>query len=141
MDTLPGATDFVRDLREKTQFVILSDTFEEFAKPLMAKLGFPTLFCNSIEACTDGTVSGYVLRQQNAKKCAVSAFKTLNFKVFAVGDSFNDLAMIMEADKGCLFRAPENIRKDNSHLHCVDTYEELMKEIECFLYHSTELKR
>jgi len=133
MDPLPGAVDFVQSLRERTQFIILSDTFEQFAMPLMAKLGFPTLFCNSIETAPDGSVSGYHLRQQSGKKQAVTALKTLNFKVFAVGDSFNDLAMIAEADAGCLFRAPEAIRRDNSHLPCVDTYEGLLKEIDLFL--------
>jgi len=133
MEPLPGAVDFVQSLRERTQFIILSDTFEQFAKPLMAKLGFPTLFCNSIETAPDGSVSGYRLRQQSGKKQAVTALKTLNFEVFAVGDSFNDLAMIAEADKGCLFRAPPAIRRDNSHLPCVDTYEGLLKEIDSFL--------
>ena len=133
MEPLPGAVDFVNRLREKTQFIILSDTFEQFARPLMAKLGYPTLFCNRIETAEDGSVSGYRLRQQNGKKCAAAAFKALNIKVFAAGDSFNDLAMIAEADEGCLFRAPEAIRKDYSHIPCVDTYDELLKEIERFL--------
>jgi len=133
MDVLEGAADFVRSLRERTQLIILSDTFEQFAKPLMAKLGYPTLFCNCIETAADGSVSGYALRQQGGKKCAVAAFKTLNFKVFAAGDSFNDLAMIAEADAGCLFRAPEKIRKDNSHLFCADTYGELLERIDVFL--------
>jgi phosphoserine/homoserine phosphotransferase len=134
MEVLEGAEDFVRSLREKTQLIILSDTFEQFAKPLMAKLGYPTLFCNSIETAADGSVSGYSLRQQSGKKCAVAALKTLNFKVFAAGDSFNDLAMIAEADSGCLFHAPEKIRKDNSHLFCADTYGELLERIDLFLW-------
>ena len=133
MDVLDGALDFVSRLRERAQFVILSDTFEQFAKPLMAKLGYPTLFCNTIETETDGAVSGYRLRQQNGKKCAVAAFKTLNFKIFAAGDSFNDLAMISEADAGCLFRAPDVIRKDYAQLPCVDTYGDLLGEIDRFL--------
>jgi phosphoserine/homoserine phosphotransferase len=133
MDVLEGAEDFVRSLRERTQLIILSDTFEQFAKPLMAKLGYPTLFCNRIETAEDGSVSGYALRQSSGKKCAVAALKTLNFKVFAAGDSFNDLAMIAEADCGCLFRAPEKIRNDNSHLFCADTYGELLERIDLFL--------
>jgi len=133
MEPLAGAVDFVNRLREKTQLIILSDTFEQFAKPLMAKLGYPTLFCNSIETASDGSVSGYALRQQSGKKHAVAAFKTLNFKVFAAGDSFNDLAMIAEADSGCLFRAPEKIRQDYAHIPCVDTYEDMLKKIELFL--------
>jgi phosphoserine/homoserine phosphotransferase len=133
MEPLPGAVDFTNSLREKTQFIILSDTFEQFAKPLMAKLSWPTLFCNSLETANDGTVTGYRLRQQNGKKEAVRAFKSINMRVFAAGDSFNDLAMIREADAGCLFRAPEQIRKDYADIPCVDTFGNLMAEIEKFL--------
>jgi len=133
MDPLPGAIDFVNALREKTQLIILSDTFEQFAKPLMAKLSYPTLFCNSLEVAKDGTVTGFHLRQQNGKKEAVKAFKTINMRIFAAGDSFNDLAMIREADGGCLFRAPDQIRKDCSDLKCVDTFDELLAEINNFL--------
>ena len=133
MDPLPGAADFVNSLRERTQLLILSDTFEQFARPLMAKLGYPTLFCNTIETAEDGSVSGYRLRQQNGKKCAVAALKTLNFTIFAAGDSFNDLAMIAEADSGCLFRAPESIRKEYAHIPCVDSYAELLANIDSFL--------
>ena len=133
MEPLEGANEFVCKLRELTQFVILSDTFEQFASPLMAKLGYPTLFCNHIETAADGSVSGYALRQQNGKKHAVAAFKTLNCKVFAAGDSFNDLEMLKEADEGCLFRAPEAIRKDYAHFPCVDTFEDLLQRIDLFL--------
>ena len=133
MEPLPGAMDFVLDLRKISQFIILSDTFEQFASPLMAKLGYPTLFCNRIETAADASVSGYTLRQPNGKKSAVTALKTLNFKVFAAGDSFNDLAMIEEADAGCLFRAPEAIRKDYVHIPCVDTYGGLMDKIAGYL--------
>jgi len=133
MDVLEGAMDFVNCLRERTQFIILSDTFEQFAKPLIAKLGYPTLFCNTLETSADGSVSGYRLRQQNGKKCAVAAFKALNFTVFAAGDSFNDLAMLEEADKGCLFRAPQSIRSDYPHLPCMDTFGDLLCEINSFL--------
>ena len=133
MEPLPGAMDFIASLREKSQFIILSDTFEEFARPLMAKLGYPTLFCNNIETAADGSVSGYTLRQQNGKKSSVAAFKTLNFRVFAAGDSYNDLQMINEADSGCLFRAPQAIRKEYPNIPCVDTYEDLLKTIEEFI--------
>ena len=133
MDALPGAVDFIRELRAKTQLIILSDTFEQFAQPIMAKLGYPTLFCNRTETTSDGYVSGYALRQESGKKYAVAAFKAINFKVFAAGDSFNDLAMLAEADDGCLFRAPEKIRKDYSHFPCVDTYDDLLKKIDMFL--------
>jgi phosphoserine/homoserine phosphotransferase len=133
MEVLEGAMNFVERLQEIVQFIILSDTFEEFVRPLIVKLGYPTLFCNRLEIAADGSVSGYRLRQQSGKKHAVTAFKTLNFKVFAAGDSFNDLDMIEEADSGCLFRAPEAIRKDNAHIPCVETYDEFFNEIEKFL--------
>jgi phosphoserine/homoserine phosphotransferase len=133
MEPLEGAKEFAARLRERTQLIILSDTFEEFAKPLMAKLDYPTLFCNSLEVAGDGTVSGYRLRQQNGKKHAAAAFKSLNMRVFAAGDSFNDLAMIEEAGNGCLFRAPEKIRNGCPSLPCVDTYAGLLEQIEQFL--------
>jgi phosphoserine/homoserine phosphotransferase len=133
MEPLEGAGDFAARLRERTQLIILSDTFEQFAKPLMAKLGYPTLFCNSLEVAADGAVSGYRLRQRDGKKQAVAALKSLNMRVFAAGDSFNDLAMIQEAGGGCLFRAPEKIRNDYPSIPCVDTYAGLLKQIEQFL--------
>jgi phosphoserine/homoserine phosphotransferase len=130
MEPLEGAAEFTRALREQTQLIILSDTFEEFAKPLMAKLGFPTLFCNSLEVGPDGSVTGYRLRQQDGKKHAVLALQSLNIEVFAAGDSFNDLSMIRAANAGCLFRAPASIRESCADIVCVDTYEELMARIE-----------
>jgi len=133
MEPLPGAYEFARAIREKTQLVILSDTFEQFAKPLMAKLSWPTLFCNSLEIAADGSVTGYSLRQQNGKKEAVKAFKSINMRVFAAGDSFNDLAMIREADSGCLFRAPDQIKKDCADIPCVETFDALLSEIDSFL--------
>jgi len=133
MEPLAGAVEFTRGLRERTQLVILSDTFEQFAKPLMEKLSWPTLFCNSLEIGGDGTVTGYALRQQNGKREAVKAFKSINTRVFAAGDSFNDLAMIREADCGCLFRAPEQIRKDCAEIKCVDAFDDLTAEIDRFL--------
>jgi phosphoserine/homoserine phosphotransferase len=133
MEPLPGAAEFTRAVRERTQLVILSDTFEQFAKPLMAKLSWPTLFCNTLAAGADGTVTGYQLRQQNGKREAVRAFKSINIHVFAAGDSFNDLAMIQEAHDGCLFRAPEAIRKDHANIPCADTFDELLARIDTFL--------
>ena len=140
MEPLPGAGEFVQNLRERTQFVILSDTFQEFAMPLMAKLGYPALFCNNIETSPDGSVSGYTLRQKNGKKHAVAAFKSINCRVFAAGDSFNDLEMLKEADASCLFRAPEAIRKDYAHIPCVDTFDDLLKKIDLFLGRETGKK-
>ena len=133
MDPLPGAVEFANALRERTQLVILSDTFEQFAKPLMAKLAWPVLLCNSLKIAADGAVAGYNLRQQNGKREAVRAFKSLNLTVFAAGDSFNDLAMIHEAHCGCLFRAPDAIRRDYNEIPCVDTYDDLLAEIDHFL--------
>ncbi|GHU92890.1 phosphoserine phosphatase [Spirochaetia bacterium] len=133
MEPLDGAAEFTRKLQKRTQLIILSDTFEEFAKPLMAKLGYPTLFCNSLVAAADGSITGYRLRQQNGKKHAVEAFKSINMEVFAAGDSFNDLAMIREAAGGCLFRAPQKIRDDNPDIPCVDTFDGLLEKIDNFL--------
>jgi phosphoserine/homoserine phosphotransferase len=138
MDPLPGAVEFSAAVRERTQLIILSDTFEQFAKPLMAKLSWPCLLCNSLITDGDGSVTGYKLRQQNGKREAVKAFKSLNMTVFAAGDSFNDLAMIREADTGCLFRAPESIRNDCARLlgkaiPCVDTFDDLLAKIDGFL--------
>jgi phosphoserine/homoserine phosphotransferase len=133
MEPLAGARDFVRRLREKTQLIILSDTFEEFAKPLMAKLDYPTLFCNSLVTAPQGAVTGYKLRQKDGKKHAVNAFRAINLEVFAAGDSFNDLAMIEAAHDGCLFRAPQGIREAHPALFCADTYEALFERIDAFL--------
>jgi phosphoserine/homoserine phosphotransferase len=133
MDPLPGAAAFSAAVRERTQLIILSDTFEQFAKPLMEKLSWPCLLCNSLVTDSDGTVTGYNLRQPNGKREAVKAFKSLNLSVFAAGDSFNDLAMIREADTGCLFRAPESIRKDCADIPCVDTFDDLLTKIDGFL--------
>ena len=133
MDPLPGAVEFTRALKERANLIILSDTFEQFAKPLMKKLDRPVLLCNSLETGPDGAVTGYRLRQKNGKTEAVKAFKSLNLTVFASGDSFNDLAMIHEADAGCLFRAPESIRKEYADIPCVDTYDGLLAEIDSFI--------
>ena len=132
MKPLPGAVEFTRRLKEKTQVIILSDTFEQFAKPLMAKLDYPTLFCNTLETNPDGMITGYRLRQKNGKMEAVRAFKSINMQVFAAGDSFNDLAMIREADSGCLFRAPEAIKKDCADIPFTETFDELFAKIEEF---------
>jgi len=133
MDPLDGALEFANALREKTQLVILSDTFEQFAKPLMKKLLWPTLLCNSLKVDADGNVTGYALRQSDGKKKAVMGFKSMNARIFAAGDSFNDLSMIREAHAGCLFRAPQSIRENCSDLPCVDTFDDLFKKIEEFL--------
>jgi len=133
MEPLEGALEFSMALRDKLQLVILSDTFEQFAKPMMQKLLLPCLFCNTLETAPDGTITGYRLRQPNGKKEAIKAFRSMKMRIFAAGDSYNDLAMINEADAGCLFRAPQAIREECSHLVCVDSFDELLAQVDEFL--------
>jgi phosphoserine/homoserine phosphotransferase len=133
MEPLAGAAEFTAAIRERTQLIILSDTFAEFASPLMKKLNYPTLFCNNILTDNSDAITGYKLRQANGKKAAVEAFKSINMEVFAAGDSYNDLAMIAAADAGCLFRAPDSIRLSHPELTTVDTHTGLQREIEKFL--------
>ena len=130
MSPLEGAIDFLSRLKERTQVIILSDTFSEFAKPLMAKLGYPTLFCNSLVVDGAGSICDYRMRQMDGKKKSVEAFKSLNFHVFAAGDSFNDLSMIRAADAGCLFRPPASIRAQCPDIPSVDGLEGLFQHIE-----------
>jgi phosphoserine/homoserine phosphotransferase len=133
VEPLEGAIEFTRTLRERTQLIILSDTFEQFAKPLMVKLNYPALFCNTLVTAPDGTITGYKLRQKDGKKHAVAAFKSINMEVFAAGDSFNDLKMIYEADAGCLFRAPPAIRESHKNIPCEDTFAGFLARIDGFL--------
>jgi len=125
MPLLSGAKEFLDELRSFCQVIILSDTFEEFAKPIMKKLGYPTLFCHSLEVKKDKII-GYKLRQKNQKRCAVEAFKSLNFKVFAAGDSYNDIEMLKAADAACLFRAPDCVKKEFPQFKAVEKYRALM---------------
>ncbi|MDR3324369.1 MAG: bifunctional phosphoserine phosphatase/homoserine phosphotransferase ThrH [Spirochaetaceae bacterium] len=134
MSPLPGAAAFADSMRAKAQLVVLSDTFEQFARPLMEKLKFPTLFCNTLEVAPDGRIAGWKLRQRDGKRCAVEAFKGCNIEVFAAGDSFNDLAMIKAADSGCLFRAPQAIRQMHGDIPCVDSFDEFEARIDAFLH-------
>jgi phosphoserine/homoserine phosphotransferase len=133
MEPLPGAAAFTAALRERAQLIILSDTFEQFAAPLMRKLGWPTLFCNRLECAPDGTITGYALRQKDGKRRAVEALAALNMEVFAAGDSFNDLSMIRAAASGCLFRAPQTIRAQCPEIPCVDGYDAFLERIDAFL--------
>jgi len=133
LNPLDGAFDFLRSLRAKTQVIILSDTFEEFAKPLMEKLGWPTIFCNSLSVDADGRIEDYILRQQDGKKKAVAALRSIGFTVLAAGDSYNDVTMIQEADSGILFRAPESIKREYPALHAVENYSDFMQGIDTFL--------
>ncbi|MDR2732557.1 MAG: bifunctional phosphoserine phosphatase/homoserine phosphotransferase ThrH [Fibromonadaceae bacterium] len=125
---LDGAREFLDELRTLCQVVILSDTFNEFAKPIMKNLGYPTLFCHDLEV-KDDKIIGYKLRQKNQKQHAVEAFKSLNFSVFAAGDSYNDITMLKAANKACLFRAPDSVKKEFPQFKAVEEYEELIMEI------------
>jgi phosphoserine/homoserine phosphotransferase len=127
MDPLEGALAFVQALRERTQLLILSDTFEQFARPLMRKLGWPTLFCNSLIVNDAGEVTGYKLRQQNGKKHVVEGLKGMGFTVSAAGDSYNDVAMLKSADRGFFFRPPEAITKQFPDIPVSQTHEELLR--------------
>lgn len=122
MEPMEGAKEFLDGLRERTQVVILSDTFSEFAKPLMKKLGWPMLMCNSLVVDEHGVIQDYTMRLDDGKKKEIKAFRALNYRTFAAGDSYNDLAMIHEADGGCLFRAPKRILEEEPGLKIVDTY-------------------
>jgi len=122
---LDGGREFLAELRALTQVIILSDTFEEFAQPLMKQLDWPTLFCHKLEV-ENGRIVNYRLRMPNQKQKSVAALKNLNYKVIAAGDSFNDTAMLMEADTGIFFRAPLPIREQFPQFKGVETYTELM---------------
>jgi phosphoserine/homoserine phosphotransferase len=130
INPLEGAYEFLYWLRSVTQVIILSDTFVQFAGPLMKKLGWPTLFCNNLTIGPDGSIKGYNLRQKDGKKKAVIALKSLCYNVVAVGDSYNDIAMLKEADKGILFRPPENFKSEFPELPVTHNYEELRKLLE-----------
>lgn len=128
MDPLPGAVDFVSWLRGYFQVVILSDTYYEFVLPLIAKLGNPTLFCHKLVTDDNGRIVDYVLRQKDPKRASVKAFHSLNFKVVAAGDSYNDTSMLSEAEAGILFHAPENVIAQFPQFPAVHTYEDLKQE-------------
>ena len=135
MGPLDGATDFIAWLRERCQVIILSDTFYQFAQPLMRQLGFPTLFCNQLEVEPGGRIVNYHMRMQNPKKHAVASLKALNFFTVAAGDSYNDLGMLGEADKGFFFRPPEHLTKEFPAFPVTQTYGELqdcLVKVGCF---------
>tara|TARA_B100001093_G_scaffold407675_1_gene396347 strand:- start:470 stop:1087 length:618 start_codon:yes stop_codon:yes gene_type:complete len=125
LDPLPGAKSFLDRIRMDYQLVILSDTFYEFASPLMKKLGWPTLMCHRLNLSRDGLIEGYQLRQQDPKRKAVKALKSLNYKVMAAGDSYNDTTMLAEADAGFLFRAPDTVIAEFSQYQVTSDYAEL----------------
>ncbi|MBN1788947.1 MAG: bifunctional phosphoserine phosphatase/homoserine phosphotransferase ThrH [Bacteroidales bacterium] len=126
---LHGALEIINWLKRVTRFIVVSDTFVEFADPLMEQLDRPTLFCHSLEVNSSGIITGYNLRQKDAKRETVKALKSLNYEVIAFGDSYNDISMLLEADQGILFRPPENVIKDYPDLPVIQDYSEL----KCFL--------
>ncbi|ETR73579.1 MAG: Phosphoserine phosphatase/homoserine phosphotransferase bifunctional protein [Candidatus Magnetoglobus multicellularis str. Araruama] len=129
MSPLPGAKAFLDGLREKTQVIIVSDTFDQFAGPLMAKLGRPTLFCNTLVVDDNDCIIDYRLRQQDGKKHVVDALKSLNFSVYAMGDSYNDISMLKQADAGFLFRPPENVIQEFPQFPVCTEYSEISKRL------------
>ncbi|MDF1644940.1 MAG: bifunctional phosphoserine phosphatase/homoserine phosphotransferase ThrH [Pseudomonadales bacterium] len=130
MGPMEGAREFLDSLREQFQVIILSDTFYEFANPLMRQLGWPTLFCHKLGVQPDGSVSDYYLRQVDPKRKSVIALKSLNYRIIAAGDSYNDTTMLAEADAGILFNAPQNVIEEFPQFPVTKTYDELKKTIE-----------
>lgn len=127
VDPLPGAKEFLDELRDNMQTIILSDTFEQFAKPLMVKLGMPTIFCNTLEVAENGMITGYKMRCDRSKLTTVRALQSCGFDTIATGDSFNDLAMIEASKAGFLFRSTEQIKKDYPQYPAYEEYSDLLK--------------
>ena len=129
IDPLPGAKEFLDKLRSMTQAVIISDTFEQFATPLMKKLGWPTIFCNSLIVAPDGEITGFKMRVKNSKVTTVRALQSMGYETIASGDSYNDLGMINESKAGFLFKSTDKIKQDNPNLPAYETYDELLEAI------------
>ena len=129
IDPLPGAKEFLDKLREMTQVIIISDTFSQFAGPLMKKLGYPTLFCNSLEVADDGEITGFKMRVEQSKLTTVKALQSIGFETIASGDSYNDLGMIQASKAGFLFRSTDKIKADYPQIPAYETYEELLGAI------------
>lgn len=129
IDPLPGAKAFLDELRATTQVIILSDTFEEFAKPLMEKLGWPTIFCNTLEVAPDGAITGYRMRCPQSKLTTVKALQSMGYETIASGDSFNDLGMIQASKAGFLFKSTDKIRADHPELPAFEEFGELLEAI------------
>jgi phosphoserine/homoserine phosphotransferase len=128
LQPLPGAREFLDELRTLVQVIVLSDTFEQFAQPLLKRLAWPTLFCHRL-IVEDGRIAGYQLRQPNQKQKSVAALKSLNYRVISAGDSYNDTAMLGEADVGFLIHAPENVKKEFPQFKAVESHAELLDAI------------
>ena len=129
IDPLPGAKEFLDELRSMTQVIILSDTFEQFAKPLMEKLGWPTIFCNTLQVTGDGTITGYQMRCPQSKLTTVRALQSAGYETIAAGDSFNDLGMIQASKAGFLFKSTEKIKADHPELPAYDEFPDLLDAI------------
>ena len=129
IDPIPGAKEFLDELRSITQVIIISYTFTQFAGPLMKKLGYPTIFCNSLEVADNGEITGFKMRIENSKYTTVKALQSIGFQTIASGDSHNDLGMIKASKAGFLFKSTEQIKKDNPELPAYETYDELMEAI------------
>ena len=133
IDPLPGAKAFLDELRRTTQTIILSDTFEQFAAPLMEKLGMPTIFCNTLEVAEDGSITGYKMRVEKSKLSTVKALQSIGFDTIAAGDSFNDLGMIQASKAGFLFKSTEAIKKDHPELQAFEEFDDLLAAIKAAL--------
>lgn len=129
IDPMPGAKEFLDQLRELSQVIILSDTFTQFAAPLMKKLGMPTIFCNTLEVAEDGEITGYRMRCEKSKLTTVKALQSVGYETIASGDSYNDLGMILNSKAGFLFRSTEQIKKDYPDLPAFEEYDELLEAI------------
>ena len=133
IDPLPGAKEFLDELRSVTQVIILSDTFEQFAQPLLKKLGYPTLFCNTLEVGENGEITGYKMRVEKSKLTSVRALQSIGFETIAAGDSFNDLDMIFASKAGFLFRTTDAIKEAHPELSAFEEYDEFLAAIKAAL--------
>ena len=133
IDPMPGAKEFLDELRSLTQVIIISDTFTQFAKPLMKKLGYPTIFCNTLEVADNGEITGFRMRIENSKYTTVKALQSIGYETIASGDSYNDLGMIKASKAGFLFKSTDKIKADNPDLPAFETYDELLNAIKANL--------
>jgi phosphoserine/homoserine phosphotransferase len=130
MEPLEGALEFLEWIRSSLQVIVVSDTYVQFAGPLMKKLGWPTLFCHSLTIGADGSIDGYTLRQKDSKRQTVISLKNLNYRIIAMGDSYNDTTMLKEADHGILFRPPDNVKEEFPEFPVTEEYSELKNVIQ-----------
>ena len=133
IDPLPGAKEFLDELRSMTQVIIISDTFTQFATPLMKKLGWPTIFCNSLEVADDGEITGFKMRIENSKLTTVKALQSIGYETIAAGDSYNDLGMIQASKAGFLFKSTEKIKTDHPELPAYEEFGDLLAAIKAAL--------